>query len=703
MTPEFRNSEEWRSWRRRFVEVISDDDLELDAAADAAVRASLNQAGDVSAEAAGRAAAHEVRRSGRGDASTAAAADAGSAQSPDGGSLLAEDLASRIFRPPQRWGWQAASAPKQADLAPLPEPPAPWVDTPLPDAHDLRTNRSRAVSRLVWRLAFTVVVVGAFLAYRSVIEDEIGGLGSAAQLVYLAALWAIALVLVVGVIRGIATVSRASRAIRASERPAAALRAAEKERHRLAVKKWEEAVREHERQIREADESLSRAARGPLWYPVHPASDPVRVDVFGGDPRRFGWASLVVTMGTSLLAAGQQILLIDFTGQDVGGDLADVASAGTYRVREADLAVGGADLDLLGGVDRDDVADCLAEAIAPRDGDADLRQERALIAYSIEAVIESLDPPVTLERLAAGVNVLRLAEAGPSLTEAERTRLTALVGDFEQNEWTARQLRFVASQLRALDAVAAGGPGSTPFWTDEPLSIVASVGGSDDRKEVLDRLLLMLLRHAIDRHRLSNVVVILAGVDQLGPVTMRVFSEHARNAGVRLVMMIDQPQGDIEKSVGLGGAVCFMKMYNHRDATIAAEFIGKGYTFVLNQVTRQVGQTFNDGGGDTYSTNSSIGTSSKAKGSGARGRKTGISDSRGSAWSAVRNWSTADNISTSTSSSRVYEFTVEPSELLGMPETSFLLVDNSGSGRRVLMADANPAICLSPRLSETPA
>jgi len=658
MTPEFRNSEEWRSRRLPFME---------------------------------------------GDASMAAGSDAGFAQRPAGESLLAEDLASRIFRPPPRWGWQAASAPKQAELGPLPEPPAPWVDAPLPDAHDLRAKRSRAVSRLVWRLAFTIVVVGAFLAYRSGFEDEITAFGNAAQRVYLVAVGAIALILVVGLIRGIVTVFRASRAIHCSEQPAAALRDAEKERHRLAVKKWEEAVREHERQVREADESASRAALGPLWYPVHPASDPLRIDVFGGDPRRFGWASLVVTLGTSLLAAGQRILLIDFTGQDVGGNLADVALAGDYPVREAHLAVGRTDLDLLGGADREDVADCLAEAIAPRDGDADLRQERALIAYSLEAVIESLEGPVTFERLTAGVNVLRLAEAGSSLTDAERTRLTARVGDFEQNEWTARQLRFVATQLRALHAVAAGGPESTPFWTDESLSIVASVGGSDDRKEVLDRLLLMLLRHAIDRHRLPNVVVVLAGVDHLGPVTMRVFSEHARNAGVRLVVMLDQPQGDIEKSVGLGGAVCFMNMYNHHDATIAAEFIGKGYTFVLNQVTRQVGRTFNDGGGDTYSTNSSIGTSSKAKRSGARGRNTGISDSRGSAWSAVRNWSTADNISTSTASSRVYEFTVEPSELLGMPETSFLLVYNSGDGRRVLMADANPAICLSPRLSETPA
>jgi hypothetical protein len=38
--------------------------------------------------------------------------------------------------------------------------------------------------------------------------------------------------------------------------------------------------------------------------------------------------------------------------------------------------------------------------------------------------------------------------------------------------------------------------------------------------------------------------------------------------------MIDQPRGDLEKTAGTGGAVCIMKMYNHRDASVAAEFIG---------------------------------------------------------------------------------------------------------------------------------
>lgn len=111
----------------------------------------------------------------------------------------------------------------------------------------------------------------------------------------------------------------------------------------------------------------------------------------------------------------------------------------------------------------------------------------------------------------------------------------------------------------------------------------------------------------------------MAGADHLGAVELRTLSEHARGANVRLVMMIDQPQGDLEKSAGTGGAVCFMKMYNHRDAGVAAEFIGKEHKFVLNQLTRQVGTTFTDGGGDSFGATTNAGGNSKQRRSGTPG------------------------------------------------------------------------------------
>jgi hypothetical protein len=146
-----------------------------------------------------------------------------------------------------------------------------------------------------------------------------------------------------------------------------------------------------------------------------------------------------------------------------------------------------------------------------------------------------------------------------------------------------------------------------------------------------------------------------------------------------------------------------MKMYNHRDATIAAEFIGKEHKFVLNQLTRQVGSTFTDGGGDNFAATTNASNNSKQRRSGTPGRGTALSDSRGHTWTGTRTWSTADNLSTSTGTGRVYEFKIEPGELLGMPETAFVLVDNSGQGRRVVAADCNPGLCQLDRIAAAPA
>lgn len=624
------------------------------------------------------------------------AQDGAASQSPSGD--WSNQLAIRIFAPPQRWGWQAAAPVQQIPVAQPPQRPGAWVETPLPHSPALRAARSKAISELVWQLALTAVATGAFVTYRAVIEEKVSSFGESAMQVYGIVLIVIALILLIGVIRSIGKVRRAARELKSFEQPALQLRAAEKQRHTEALRQWEEAVRQHQSDAHKAAQAEIRRSNGPLWYPVHPASDPVRVDVFGGDPRRFGWSSLAVTLGTSILSARERVTMIDFTGQDVGGSLARVAAAGGFRTQETTLGEGESEANLLASVPRDRVPRCIAEGIAPHIQGTDLRQERALIAHVLEMVIESLDEPVTFARLSAGVRVLIQGSPGDALTNAEVSRLSDRIGDIDQNEWTSRQLRFVASQLKAAHSVAPGDPRAVSLWTNHDALIISTVGARDDRKEFLDRLVLRLAQQKMDDRRWRGGVLVLCGADHLGAEAVRIFSDHARNAGVRLVLMIDQPQGEMEKVVGTGGAVCIMKMYNHRDATIAAEFVGRGHKFVLNQVTRQVGKTFTDGGGDSFSVNSGQG-STEQRASGAAGRSTGLSDSRGQAWTGVRNWSAADNISTSTGSSRVYEFVVEPGEILNMPETAFLLVDNSDQGRRVMMADANPGICLLDRVS----
>jgi hypothetical protein len=305
--------------------------------------------------------------------------------------------------------------------------------------------------------------------------------------------------------------------------------------------------------------------------------------------------------------------------------------------------------------------------------------------------------------------VLRAASA-EVLSPAEVNRLSEHVGDVGGDEWTGKQLRFLASQLTALeDAVprsaAQSGPqfARRPLWSGAALSVIATEGGHNDRKELLDRLVVQLAQNALQDAGSFAGLLVVAGADHLGAAVLERLSGHARQAGVRLMLMIDQPQGDAEKLVGTGGAVCVMKMYNHRDANVAADFIGRGHKFVVSQLTTQVGKTLTEGGGDNFSAASVQGGNAKAGLLRETGRRTGVTESRGHTWTGVRNWTAADNVGSGTAASRVYEFTVDPQQVLGLPETAFFLVDNTGPTRRVVFADANPGICLLDRVATVPA
>ena len=242
------------------------------------------------------------------------------------------ELAGRLFALPARWGWQATGEPVPVTRSTDPVSPRPvWIEPPSPDTGALYGARSKAVSRLIRRVAFVVVAVAAFALFRGVIEQKISGQNSSAQRIFWIALVVVAVVLVLGVVRAIGEVRRASGAIRSFEQPYRVLRAAERQRHEQALRDWDMAVRSSQQESAGAGRLAADQADGPLWFPVSPASQPARVDVLGGDPWRHGWASLLVTFGTSVLAAGHRMTLLDFSGQDVGGGLVSVARAVACR------------------------------------------------------------------------------------------------------------------------------------------------------------------------------------------------------------------------------------------------------------------------------------------------------------------------------------------------------------------------------------
>src|SRR5262245_35785178 len=97
----------------------------------------------------------------------------------------ATELALRLFAPPARWGWQVvAPIPVQTTAPPMPSPQPAWVEPPRPDTSALVAARSKAVTRVIWRLAFLIVAAFAFTRYQLVIEKQVDQFGGSAHQVY---------------------------------------------------------------------------------------------------------------------------------------------------------------------------------------------------------------------------------------------------------------------------------------------------------------------------------------------------------------------------------------------------------------------------------------------------------------------------------------------------------------------------------------
>lgn len=587
-------------------------------------------------------------------------------------------LAARLFGTPPRWGWQAVEYPD-------PEPPAEvspdsrpeWVDPPEPDTTALRRLRGGAITRLVVTVVVGLVALGLVSAVTAVLPVPAGYLRAGVLVLF-------------GILalRALYRVWVAARRIRDFQRPYRQYLAAERHRYQQARAQWEQAAQQYQAQLAQA---RTQRASGPLWYPVLPAADPLRVDVLGGDPRRNGWASLLITLGTSALATGQHVTVLDLTGQHVAAGLLEVATARGLDGTLLRLPHDGDRVDLLAGLTPQDIGEALAYAVTGRQDTDERRYERALTTEVVDRVSGCLDAPVSFARLAAGIQVLRqVTPADGLLSAGEIGRLAEQVGEVGRDD--LRHLRFVANQLDELDAASTAGA-RTPF-SGTPVSVLATSGETGDDKDLLDRMLVQLALRQPGRY--ADLLVV-AGTDRLGTATTAMLADHTRTAGIRLVLMVDQPQGEMERTAGTGGAVCVMRLYNHKDAAVAADFIGREYRFVVNQFSAQVGKSFSEGGGDTFSAGTNESTSKGGLGQ-RRSQSAGTSHTLGGS----RNWTMGDSLNNSTTTGRVYEFIVDPQQMLALPETAFILVDSSGPSRRVVLADSYPGICLLDRVAPTP-
>lgn len=599
------------------------------------------------------------------------------------------DLANRVFGPPEKWGWEyrepvSARRSPEWDREPL------WVEPSMPVA---QMQRRVSPGRVV--IVVLILLIGLALREVGIVLDLLA--------IVLAAIWFLPLL------------TSAQRA-RSQEQAAIGQRAQDHAAYKENWQAWRRSVESWNTGER------ARIDKADLWYPVTAESSVSRIDVFGGTSD--GWAALVTTLGASLLAAERFVLLLDLSEHDVSSELVNMTHARGMPADVLDLPSEQGYAQMLAGLSSEGVAEILAEAVntSRESGSVELR---ALDAALIQSVTDRLEGDLTIRRIGAGLQVLRRTydpngTDAAVLSDRELLSLSAYVDAAGQDDQTQRELQFLINSMELLVGNEAmtwsqRSPGS--LWGRGALFIRTSHENSR-RKDLADRVLVQIvlrhLREAGARTADSAGTLIIVGCDHIGLKSLESLAQMARRAGTKTMLIMEHLRGDLVQLLGGSDSVSIiMRLGNAQEAAAAAEHIGRGHKFVMNQISRQLSDASTEGESKTWGAtgtvvqSSSLGGGSSHSGGGMgshhRNWTSSTSVSRSDTWSRTVNWSTTNTVSDGATVSRVYEFAVEPTQIQSMPMTAFIFVGASAGQRHVVAGDCNPGISLLDRVASVAA
>ncbi|WP_157845249.1 hypothetical protein [Pseudofrankia saprophytica] len=471
--------------------------------------------------------------------------------------------------------------------------------------------------------------------------------------------------------------------------------------------KWKKAFDGHEEAERR------RRAAATLFDPILLRSPCERLDVVGGTEA--GWASLLATFGSSALAGGAGIVVLDLSEWGVAHGLADLAAQEDHQVRRWELPADLPRLMSLDALGADEVADLLAEAVHSVRGEGADPAMRTLDADIVRTVVDRLGGSFTFPRIAAGLRVLESADdegIAALLTTEEITGLVAAMDRFTRSDRARDEVRHVRASVQLLAGPPIGPvtaeneaetttPDGDHWWSPGPgLRIVETSARmtSSAGKDLTDRVTFQVVLHHLRQRRPTptGMVLVVAGVDHLGRAALRELARYATRAKARLVYLHHGLDDEVEKLIGSpGSATVVMQLGNAREAEAAARFIGRGYKFVFSQLTVQVGRSLTKGsaesvgGQEGWSYTHAAGTESS-------------SHNWSRSWQTTHNLAVADSVSHGATVQRVYEFAVEPTRIQSLPGTAFFLIDTVEGNRLTRSGDCNPGLASLRNTSAVP-
>ncbi|WIX92505.1 hypothetical protein [Amycolatopsis sp. DG1A-15b] len=454
--------------------------------------------------------------------------------------------------------------------------------------------------------------------------------------------------------------------------------------HFLIVRRWADPQRSHERATaawrqrrKKFEESEARRLMDVAEWGTVPPPHTTRFDLIGGDTRE--WQRLLVVFGASMLATHESLTVVDLSQADVSEGLVEVASRRaipcTTQVFPRDLA----DSDLLVGLRGPELVEVLVEAMRA-DVTGPTRTDRLADRQILSEICRALHDHVTVTRLSAAVRVL-MEKPGPTpeLTLAERTTIADELFADEVRRRILPDLWRLDAHLHPLREL--GGRGRRPKTGNLDVIAVQDHGGNAAGELLHDLILQRLIRRITEQPDEIRVLVI-AGADGLAAKHLTRLSDQCAQHGVRLVLIFRRLQ-DAARQMLDRGPVGFMRLGNHEDATVAAEYIGYEHKFVVSQQTRTVG------GSDNKSYSAAAGESSSAQG-------------WQWSWTETVTIGTSTEQSTATTTERVREYTVEPTTLQSLPDNTLLLVEAHVNGPILTVVNCDPSTLTLPRVSMQP-
>ena len=477
------------------------------------------------------------------------------------------------------------------------------------------------------------------------------------------------------------------------------------------------------------------------WYAV-PVPDQIdRVDVAGGTLS--GWSALLTMIAADRLAAGGEVTVIDLSGGAVAADLVDLSAAAggidpAVWVLPRDLPR----LDLASSLSRGELADVLALSVSVAEERGSAR-DLAVDSAILERVIGTLEGAgrgaVSLARVAAALRALaqvgdvRSDVAAGLLTDREAAAIAALYGQGATDRVVLERALGIEAQLRKLAEVGRE-PADRPRGRLRVVAIDKRVGPLSAK--LLGSFVVTTLTHLAGRVPAAGgptswrQTLIVTGAERLRDDVLDRLTDACETARFGLVLAYRSMPPPVRQRIGRGNAaVAFMRLGNAEEAKAASEQIGTEHRFVVSQLTETVGTSVTDTLGGSYtstvgdslsaaaSTGDNLSTSdgtgySRAPGGGvmpfgggrSRSAQAGTSHgtsesvsltagiSASTAWGTSTSQATGDSESLARSLQRSRELLVEPSELQRLPVTAMIVSYAAPGGRRVLLADANPAI-----------